>query len=93
LIVAVLAPHGDLGDAAIKCTELDINGFQDWFLPSKAELNIMYHRRDVIGGFVGHYWSSSQLNNTVWNQSLTDGELDPAGAKCCSLRVRAIRAF
>lgn len=37
-------------------------GYNDWYLPSKYELNLMYKLRDVIGGFSDHfYWSSTEL--------------------------------
>ena len=32
---------GGFGWAARACDELDVNGFDDWFLPSRDELNMM----------------------------------------------------
>ena len=37
--------------AAYKCQNLVLNGFNDWFLPGKGELNRMYVNKTVIGGF------------------------------------------
>ncbi len=37
------------------------NGFNDYFLPSRDELNEMYLHRDMVGGFdLTWYWSSSE---------------------------------
>lgn len=35
-------------------------GYNDWFLPSNGELNLLYLNKEAIGGFSnGFYWSSS----------------------------------
>jgi hypothetical protein len=57
----------------------------DWFLPSKDELDTAYNRlaqnrvgsKDTpIGGFnKGYYWTSSDYNNaTAWSQYFMDGQ-------------------
>jgi len=69
-IINLLNANGQSGRAAQICDALTINGYTDWFLPSKDELNQMYLRLRVggnIGGFVisdnsfpySYYWSSS----------------------------------
>jgi len=68
-IVSHLNSNGETGKAAQLCDALTINGYSDWFLPSKNELNEMYlHLRlngnigcfDISGDhFLGAYWSSS----------------------------------
>ena len=44
------------------CGQLRLDGFSDWRLPSKGELEILYNERDIIGGFETSnntkYWSS-----------------------------------
>jgi hypothetical protein len=47
--------------------QLDAHGHQDWRLPTKAELNVLFNNRAAIGGFnltsygpAGWYWSASQ---------------------------------
>ena len=36
-------------------------GFDDWFLPSKSELNKLYHAKSAVGGFSDDsYWSSTE---------------------------------
>lgn len=46
---------------ALACTE---GNYNDWVLPSKVELKLLYKKRAVIGGFVedGTYWSSTEYN-------------------------------
>jgi hypothetical protein len=68
----------DGSPAALAATGYELNGYSDWFLPSKDELNMMYHEladtdnNDTNsgvgdagnpGGFASNfYWSSSQAN-------------------------------
>ena len=49
------------------CRNLDAHGRQDWRMPTKAELNMLFRNRAAIGGFdttgsypAGWYWSSSR---------------------------------
>lgn len=82
------------GTAADICANLNLEGYNDWFLPSKDELNEMYVNKEAIGGFVSdNYWSSSQYNSgNAWGQYFGNGG---AGyiSKEFSNNVRAIRAF
>jgi hypothetical protein len=81
--------------AARICNDLVLNGFNDWFLPSKDELNQMYIRKSQIGGFLdAYYWSSSELNaEIVFIQSFNNGT-QVNSLKYDSLpRVQAVRSF
>ena len=71
--------------AAKYAEDLVCNGRDDWFLPSKDELDTAYNRlaqnrvgsKDTpIGGFnKGYYWTSSDYNNaTAWSQYFMDGQ-------------------
>ncbi len=55
-------------------------GFDDWYLPSKNELNAIYENRDAIGGFTTNfYWSSTESSETdAWRQNFYDGKKDAA---------------
>ena len=61
------------------------NGFDDWFVPSKGELNeafrqLSHSRKGLqltpVGGFQrGYYWTSSDYNgSTAWTQYFADGQ-------------------
>lgn len=84
--------------AASLCSNLNINGYSDWYLPSKDELNQLYIQWNTVGGFYNtYYWSSSDWGNSTisaaWAQNFTDGTQtghDKARNNC---RVRAIRSF
>ena len=85
------------GTAADICTNLSLGGYDDWFLPSKDELNLMYENLKVSGlggGFADAlYWSSSEYSSvTAWSQYFgVFYQWDYP--KYSSYRVRAIRAF
>ncbi len=85
------------GIAARICDTLTLNGYTDWFLPSKDELNQMYIQKAVIGGFANYgYWSSSEYDaNNAWAQSfLTGNQVDlPKISTTLFYHVRAVRAF
>ncbi|MCX6277610.1 MAG: DUF1566 domain-containing protein [Bacteroidetes bacterium] len=87
---------GEEGIAARICNDLYLNGYDDWFLPSKDELNEMYGQKTIIGGFSDTwYWSSSESgDNTAWYQLFANGSEGSDGNKSGNpLNFRAIRAF
>ncbi|AUC81948.1 MopE-related protein [Lacinutrix sp. Bg11-31] len=79
--------------------------FNDWFLPSKDELNEMYQNKATIevtatsnGGSSfdtsNFYWSSTENQiNSAWSQSLDTGAQSPNVKKYIAWVVRAVRAF
>jgi hypothetical protein len=84
--------------AARKCGNLDLNGYSDWYLPSKDELYIL--RLNIgqgatnIGGFAnGGYWSSTEDgNNFAWLQNFDlGGQLN--FEKFNTYYVRSVRSF
>jgi hypothetical protein len=90
---AILAANPD-APAAKACNEYSNNGKNDWFLPSKDELNEMYKARAHFSFPVGTVlWSSSQYSNTgAWNQGMGSGD-QSGGGKNSVISARAIRAF
>ena len=90
------------GTAADICANLTLGGYNDWFLPSKDELNEMYLNIGQgnalglgnIGGFAGnYYWSSTEYGNYVaWGQDFTIGG-QYNYSKGYGDGVRAVRAF
>jgi hypothetical protein len=83
--------------AAKICDDLVLNGYDDWFLPSKDELDSLYKHKNIVGGFspVTYYWSSSESSaSSAWAQSFMNGGQDSRPAKLRNeFNVRAIRAF
>jgi len=84
------------GTAADICANLSLGGYDDWFLPSKDELNQMYvnlHLQGVGGFAIGAYWSSSEYSaSSAWFQSFNAGD-QFNGSKDTPIHVRAVRAF
>jgi len=87
----VITQHKGLPQASIESTaagyanSLVCGGKDDWFLPSKDELDTLYNvlavtDNDLTGnnsfGFTrGFYWTSSEYNNeTAWTQLWVDGQ-------------------
>ncbi|HPR58603.1 MAG TPA: DUF1566 domain-containing protein [Bacteroidales bacterium] len=93
---AIVAGCSQSGIAARICHDLVLNGYSDWFLPSRDELNLMYQNLKLngIGGFAANgYWSSSELGSYVaWDQDFSDGGRN-YDSKDYNERVRAVRAF
>jgi hypothetical protein len=75
---------------------LYFGGFDDWFLPSRDELNLMYTilKAKGLGNFQNVlYWSSSQTSEAgSWGQRFSDGS-QTAIYENISSCVRAVRAF
>ena len=85
---------GTAGIAARICDDLVLNGYSDWFLPSRDELNQMYLQKTLIGGFANnYYWSSSEYSaDYAWFQEFGSGSQN-YNDKYYTLYVRAVRAF
>lgn len=82
--------------AAYICDQLVHNGYDDWFLPSKDELQILYVQKESgrIGNFLAEeYWSSTEQNNDrAWLQHLGNGSAS-AELKVNAACIRAMREF
>jgi hypothetical protein len=90
----ILSVQGVGSYAAQLCYDLVLNGYSDWYLPSKDELNKLYLNKTAIGGFAPvYYWSSSEGNNlNAWFQYFDVGNQD-VNNKLNPNYVRAVRAF
>jgi len=90
--------------AADYCANSSAQGYSDWFLPSKDELNQMYLYKttiqltDGVAAFsTTYYWSSSESNSKhdydpAWGQYFING-FQYGYDKSSFYSVRAIRAF
>ena len=92
------------GTAADLCANLTLNSENDWYLPSKDELNKMYENKTIIDNTAAlnggtafdtnvYYWSSSEATDSqAWLQSFSDGgQLQIS--KTLKSKVRAVRTF
>lgn len=104
-LVAATIDQSSNSDSGQCCEELSLEGYNDWFLPSKDQLNLMYQNIGQgnslglgnIGNFSNHwYWTSEiDLSNppySHWMQYFGNGtqRLVPATAYSS---MRAVRAF
>lgn len=97
-------------DIAIQlCMDLELNGFSDWFLPSRGELNLMWEnladydgdglnsgRGDPgnLGGFVDNvYWSSTEHNESFARMLRFNEGTSTFPMKSAFGNIRAARAF
>ncbi len=80
--------------AARLCNNLVLNGYSDWFLPSKGELNLLFANKTSFRGFkTDYYWSSTETNaDNAECQDFYDGHR-LYYEKNRTYYVRAIRAF
>ncbi|MBS1745206.1 MAG: DUF1566 domain-containing protein [Bacteroidetes bacterium] len=80
--------------AALECMEFMLNGYQDWFLPSKDELNELYKQQNIVGNFKPFsYWSSSELDvSTAWFQNFGNGQ-QLLQVKTAAYALRPVRRF
>ena len=93
---AIVAACSEANTAAKIADAYTLNGYTDWFLPSKDELNLLYRASLGVGGFAdNYYWSSSEYvidDHRAWIYGFpTSGKA--AISKDTRLPVRAVRTF
>lgn len=83
------------GVAAKLCADLTFLGFDDWFLPSIGELNLLYNFEKNGGGhsnFKGLYWSSTvNGRGGAWRLRTSNGEIWATARTADGIKVRPIR--
>ena len=87
------------GNSAAKiCYNLSLSDYEDWFLPSRDELQIMMKNKNFISGLIGTgsvdwYWSSSQGGyDNAWFIASQDGIIARTN-KVHSYAIRPVRGF
>lgn len=87
-------------NAAGVCNDLVLNGYSDWFLPSKDELNEMFKQRNIVGANAKFYWSSSECEDdpsfAAWIQHFSYAPFGNQNGDYKSYNyyaTRAVRAF
>lgn len=90
---------GDKPYAAKLCINYSVGDFDDWFLPSRDELDLLFQNRDVkkSGGFADGrgYWSSSEFERgefDAWSHNFTNGK-QTGTYKSNNRMARPVRAF
>ena len=102
--VAIIMQTGHTSSAARHCADLGDGGFDDWYLPSKDELNDVYSNRVAITitalanggeGFVpDYYWTSTEENGSdAFQQDFEAGGQGGDDKGSSTGTIRAIRAF
>lgn len=81
--------------AAKLCSDLVLNGYNDWYLPSRDEMSKMILNKNAIGGFTSaNYWSSSEYDiSNAYYSNFTSGSANLIGSKNFVSNVRAVRSF
>jgi len=79
-------------EAAKYCYNMKYAWFDDWFLPAKDELNLLYTNKGTLWGFKSYYyWSSTEINsNNAWDQDFSNGSQINSN-KNSSYYVRCVR--
>jgi hypothetical protein len=103
---AIVVDTGTEINAAYSCLYYSEDPYSDWFLPSQAELNMMYINLHsgtdensvvytTVGGFGDNiYWSSSEVDSDqAWSQYFSNGNQLDTHLKSSPWYVRPVRAF
>ena len=92
----IIGVYGAASTAALTCKNSTSSGFNDWYLPTLIELNMMRINlfMEGVGGFGNYfYWSSLEQDSFIaFGQNFTTGNVTPS-SKTDSGFVRAIRKF
>lgn len=102
--VSIMMQSDHTSSAAKHCADLEYGGYDDWYLPSKEELNELYLNEAAVnttatanGGesFADEwYWSSTEVSAVIVQlKHLGNGNQGTAGKGGILRYVRAIRAF
>jgi len=89
-----LSDAGSPHQAAKLCANLSVHGHDDWYLPAKDELNVLYTNRAAIGGFdtSGSWYRASTesgSNYAAIQRFSTGGQVD--NIKSNSFLIRCVR--
>ncbi|MEQ3498629.1 hypothetical protein ABMY20_02600 [Tenacibaculum sp. SSH1-16] len=100
----IIAVCPEVPIAAKLTSDLSLNGYDDWFLPSKDEIHELYINKSIVNETITAYGGSPFTNTTHWSSSqdsTTTGwafyqafnGFEGSEQKSLELHVRAVRAF
>ncbi len=85
-----------VGIASRICDNMVLNGYSDWYLPSKTELNLLYtnlYLNNLANLTNAVYWSSTEDGASLaWHFSFNSGYANTS-IKTITSSVRAVRTF
>lgn len=92
---AMLATTYTDTEAAQFCENMTYAGYSDWYLPAKAELEILYRARMLTEDWNNwyYYWSSTEYYNSVAVIYYPQSGSSDGNDKTTSLLVRCVRRF
>ncbi len=97
---SLIISQNDLGkmnwEKAVEvCKTLTLNNCNDWRLPTREELEILYAQRMILPNYkLDHYWSGTEGENFVaYDLNFEDGKIQThrKDNKCIALAVRTIK--
>ncbi len=93
--LAIMAGCSQSSIAARVCGDLVLDGYSDWYLPSREELDKLYLNRIAIGGFINNlYFASTETDgNNACALQFATGERRTDVNKIYNVSVRATRSF
>jgi hypothetical protein len=94
----IIANQGAGSYAAQVCADYSVTVnneyYDDWYLPSKYELNLLYLQKTAVGGFASAiYWSSCEYDNYSASAQYFVNGAQYSMDKIEAAYVRAVRAF
>ncbi len=84
---------GDTPNAFVLCNDLNFGGHNDWYLPARDELNVLYTNEAAIGGFNTsvYYWSSSENNMGTARRQIFNSGSQATNWKYTAYAIRCAR--
>ena len=90
----IVSVCGTAGIAARVCSDLVLNQYDDWHLPSKNEIQLVYSALVTFGLFQGVYWTSTEVSSgTAWSFNFANNTYSQSSSKTTGLKVRPVRYF
>ena len=81
-------------NAILHAARLDAQGHRDWRVPTLNELDLLFQKRNLIGGFsmTGWYWSSLLSGHGLaWVQRFSDGHQFSYSHKVEDIFLKCVR--